>query len=124
MKKAALLMLFALISIGCATHGNKIDTDYASTIKKEVTTETEIRQKLGAPQSVGLDGHGNKTMTYVYAKSQAKAESFIPIVGSFMGGADTESTTLFVIVDSSTGLVKNYTLNATQTETKTGVMAN
>lgn len=106
----------------CASHGEDIDMDYASTIKKGVTTEQEIIDNLGQPQNIGLDGHGNKIMTYVYAKSQAKAESFIPVVGSLVGGADTESKSLVVIVDSSTGIVKDFAVNSSKTETKTGVL--
>lgn len=122
MKKLLMINLVVLFMLGCATHGNEIDTAFANSIERGVTTETEIRENLGAPQSVGLDGQGNKTMTYVYAKSQAKAESFIPIVGSFVGGADTESTSLLIIVDSKTGVVKDFALNESKTETKTGVL--
>lgn len=57
-----------------------------------------------------------------YAKSQAKASSFVPVVGSLVGGADTETTTLVVIVDSKTGIVKDYALNESKTEKKTGVL--
>lgn len=115
-------MAIGFFVIGCATHGSKIDTDFAAAIEKGVTTEAEVREKLGSPQSIGLDGSGNKTMTYVYAKSQAKAESFIPVVGSFMGGSDTESTSLLIIIDSATSTVKDYFLNESKTETKTGVL--
>lgn len=122
MKKLIASVITCWLLAGCATHGNDIDSDFASKIQKGITTEKQVIAELGNPESVGLDGAGNKILTYVYAKSQAKAESFIPVVGSFMGGADTESKSLVVIVDSDTGIVKDFAFNESQTETKTGVL--
>ena len=121
MKKLIGMLLVCVFSTGCATHGSDIDSDFASQIQKGTTTEQEVVSNLGNPQSIGLDGQGNKVMTYVYAKSKTKAESFIPVVGSFMGGADTESKTLLIIVDNQTGVVKDFAFNESNTETKTGI---
>ena len=121
MKHVFAVILMCGLSVGCATHGNDIDTDFASQIEKGATTEQEVVSNLGSPQSIGLDGSGNKVMTYVYAKSKTKAESFMPVVGSLMGGADTETKTLLIIVDNQTGVVKDFAFNESKTETKTGI---
>lgn len=116
-----LFLLSVLLLSACVSYGNKIDSAYASTIKEGVTTESEIIKRLGSPMSTSRNGDGTKTLTYLYVKSQAKASSFIPIVGAFVGGADSQTQSLVIVIDG--GIVKEWTMTEGAGETNTGLNA-
>lgn len=116
-----LFLLSVLLLSACVSYGNKIDSAYASTIKEGVTTEAEVIERLGPPMSTARSSNGTKTLTYMHVKSQAKASSFIPIVGAFVGGADSQTQMLTInIVD---GVVKDWSMTEGSSETNTGVTA-
>lgn len=122
MKTLLLLTIIAMLS-GCASYGNKLNTNYIKNIKKGETTEQEILTNLGSPMTVSLTPEGLKMMMYMHIYSSAKASAFIPIVGAFAGGADTDTQTLQIWIDEN-GIVKNYAFSNSQTELNTGVLAN
>ncbi|MFD1009085.1 outer membrane protein assembly factor BamE domain-containing protein [Oceanisphaera ostreae] len=107
--------------VGCASYGGKIDANAVSQIEKGKTTEAQVYALLGNPMSVGISSEGKKFLMYMYTESQVKASTFIPIVGAFVGGADTNSQTLQVWIDEQ-GLVSSYAYNNSQTELKTGIL--
>ena len=121
--KIMLLVLAVMIS-SCVSIGNKIDRDYTNEITKGVTTEAQILQVLGKPISVGQNSSGMKTLTYMHVASQAKAASYVPIVGLFAGGADSQTTMLIITVDASTGVVSDWNYNESNSEVNTGILAN
>jgi hypothetical protein len=116
-------ILFVTLS-SCVSYGNKIDREYASKISKGVTTEAQVIQNLGQPMSIGLSSNGDKTMTYMHVASQAKAASYIPIVGLFAGGADSQTTMLIITLDGSTRIVKDWNYTESDTELNTGILNN
>lgn len=121
MLKVIALCTVMMVS-GCASYGNKIDANYASSIKKGVTTESQVVQALGNPMSVGLAPDGQRFALYMYTYAQAKASSYIPVVGLFAGGSDAESQMLQIWYDAN-GVVTNYSYNKSNTELKTGIMS-
>jgi outer membrane protein assembly factor BamE (lipoprotein component of BamABCDE complex) len=118
------LMLLVLVLFGCSSYGQKIDRNYASSIENGVTTEAQVLKLMGPPTSIGLGGDGLKKLTYMHVASQFKASTFIPIVGLFAGGADTQTTMLIITIDQETGIVKNWNYNQSDSEVKTGLTAN
>ena len=108
------LLLIALVVFlsACATYGNKIDTNYANSIQEGVTTEKEVVSKLGAPFSKGVTPDGDRFYLYTYTHAQTKASTFIPIVGAFAGGANTQTQTLQIWFTKE-GVVKSHSFNDT-----------
>ncbi len=112
----------ALFISGCASYGNKIDSSYAANIEKGVTTESQVLGALGNPMSVGITPDGKRFAVYMYTYAQAKASSFIPVVGLFAGGSNTETQMLQIWYDEN-GVVSNYTYNNHNGEVKTGILS-
>ena len=121
MKKIGIILVVALLT-ACASYGTKINSDYVSKIKKGETTEKEIVANLGNPMSVGLGPDGQKFLMYMHTYSQAKAATFIPIVGAFAGGADTSTQMLQLWVDAN-GVVTNFAYTDSQSEMGMGISA-
>ncbi len=100
------LAVFSLAA--CASAGKKVDQETVSKFVKGKTTYAEVVQQLGKPTSSTIKSDGTRTAMYVYSQTQMKAATFIPIVGAFAGGSDTESTTTTLNFDKNTVLI-DYT---------------
>lgn len=46
---------------------------------------------FGQPTTRSVSSDGSITITYAYAHTQVRPETFIPYIGAFIGGADTRS---------------------------------
>ncbi len=120
--KVLICLTLSFFLTACASVGNKIDRTYVDRIEKGVTTEAEIRGQLGNPMSVGVNANGEKIMTYMHVASKARPESFIPIAGLFVGGADSETTMFIITLDSDTGVVKDWNYSQSNTGVNTGLL--
>ena len=102
MRNYQILLPIALVSAalfaGCASVGNNFDDSKVSQIKKGETTEAELIQIFGEPQNRNVNSEGRTVLilTWTYAESKVRGESFIPYAGAFMGGHDTKSKSLTV----------------------------
>jgi len=114
--------MLCVLVVGCASYGKKIDLSSVDKIQKGVTTEAQVKAMLGNPMSVGITAEGKKFMMYMYTQSQTKASTFIPIVGAFVGGADTQTQTLQIWVDEN-DVVTTYTYNTSNSELNTGLLS-
>jgi len=102
----------ALTLAGCATQqGSNFDAAKVSQIKRGVTTRADLVALFGQPNLQGTDLAGNQTLDWNYTKVQTKAQTFVPVVGFFAGGANVEQKNLHVILSPS-GTVKAFTTNA------------
>lgn len=108
MKKSRFLLL-AFIFFGCATYGNQAITDQnkISQIQRGVTTKEQVRALIGDPMGVTFTENDDEVWSYLLTKTQVRAAGFIPIVGIFAGGADTQTHTLTIKYDKN-GIVKAY----------------
>lgn len=112
-----IIIALAIALSGCATSsGVKIDQDQLGGIKVGVTTEAEVRQKLGAPTSI-LSMPDGKVLIYSHASSQIKGASFIPIIGAFAGGAEINVSSASIGLNLD-GIVKYITSSDMKSETK------
>lgn len=86
----------ALVLLGCATAGRKIDQAAVDKIQKGQTTKAEVKGLIGSPDTVTKTGDGTETWSYMFVRASAKGQNFIPIVGAFAGGVNTQhqSTTV------------------------------
>lgn len=105
---------------GCASHGVMLSESQVSQIKKGETTEAQLIQALGQPTTVSMYS-GQRTLIYSGAHAQARAASFIPIVGPLVGGSDARATTaIFRIKD---GIVIDYSYTQSNIGGGTGIAA-
>lgn len=109
MKKTALLLCLSLSA--CVSSGVKTNPENMQALHKGETTYSEALQLLGKPSQVIRMSDGSKTAMYFYFSSQARPESFIPVVGAFVGGADVENTSATLRFDKNEVLT-DYTSTA------------
>ena len=86
----AFLCLFLLIS-GCASAGVQVKPEQLAALRPGVTTMNDAISRLGSPTGRAISSDGSVTLTYVYSHTQVRPETFIPYIGAFVGGADTQS---------------------------------
>lgn len=105
MSKFNLVFLFLLAS--CASSGVKIDQTSMAQFHKGQTTYADVIAALGKPSQSGLDDSGNRTISYIYMSAQARPESFIPVIGAFVGGIDSETSSASFFFDARGVLIKS-----------------
>lgn len=82
------LSLFILTATGCISLGQKIDYNKVSIIKKQVTTEADIRTMFGDPVTSKLNmKRGVKILTYGYKNSDEVKKVAAGTAGAVAGGA-------------------------------------
>ncbi|CZY73068.1 TPA: hypothetical protein OMS93_001380 [Enterobacter hormaechei] len=110
---------------GCSTSGNqnlKNETPQSlqSKIIKNKTTKTDIMAKLGEPDTRTTLDDGNEQWRYFMSNNQFNAATFIPVVGLFTGGSQTQSKTLEIDFKGET--VSRWTFSSDNNNTKTGIL--
>ncbi len=116
------VLLSVLIITGCASSGTPIRAYDVGSIEKGVTTESDIRLRFGPPQTVALDQDGNRIYGYTYVKASSRPESFIPIVGPFVGGVDMQTQVLQIRIDKD-GLVQDFVYTDAPSSVNMGLRA-
>lgn len=121
---ASFFIIVFLLS-GCSTSGNqnlKNETPQSlqSKIIKNKTTKTELLTKLGEPDTRTTLDDGNEQWKYFMSNSQFNATTFIPVVGLFTGGSQTQSKTLEIDFKGET--VSKWTFSSDNNNTKTGIL--
>lgn len=108
LKTFAYYLCLALV-VGCASVGNNFDEGKLSQIKKGETTEAQLVEFFGNPQNRTVNSDAVVTMTWMYAESTVKGESFIPYAGAFMGGSRSKTKSLTVLLADNK--VTSYTFS-------------
>lgn len=117
--KTILLYLGVVSLSACAASGVHVSEDQLSNLKEGVTTYEHVIQTLGTPTTKTRTPNGNTQILYAYSEYQTRPETFIPYVGSFVGGADTRSSIVTLTFNQS-GILQNYN----QSETAIGTANN
>ena len=125
MKHIIIIACAVLVLSGCVTMGNErmkgqTKESVASKITEGKTTKEEVRAAYGDAAAVSFTDSGNEIWTYSYTRAVPTAQTFIPIVGLFAGGANTTTTGLVVLFDRN-GIVSKYTMRETHGVVKRGV---
>ena len=100
--------IFVLGLAACASTGVKVDQSKLSLLTKGKTTYEEAIQAFGKPTNTIMTDDGSKIISYNFISYQARPETFIPIVGAFAGGADTETSFLNMTFDQN-NILQKYT---------------
>lgn len=90
------LVLTALLA-GCATQGQKMDTQKLGQMRPGVSTIDDAKRLFGEPVQVTRLDDGRTVLGYSFASTEMDAKGFIPIVGTFLGKGpkqDLEATRL------------------------------
>jgi outer membrane protein assembly factor BamE (lipoprotein component of BamABCDE complex) len=85
-----LALAFVAWMAGCASTGQNFDENKVSQIRKGETTESQLVELFGQPQNRAVNSEGMTTLTWQYAESRVKGESFIPYAGPFVGGSNSK----------------------------------
>ncbi|HAW0405093.1 TPA: hypothetical protein JLJ34_000045 [Escherichia coli] len=122
--KSSFFIIVFLFS-GCSTSGNqnlKNETPQSlqSKIIKNKTTKTELLTKLGEPDTRTILDDGNEQWRYFMYNNQLNATTFIPVVGLFTGGSQTQSKTLEI--DFKGEIVSKWTFSTDNNNTKSGIL--
>jgi len=107
MRKLAVLAVCAGLA-ACATVGRDISDDEVASIKPGATQQ-EVIAKLGEPSRNTVTTTGETILTYTWAHSQVRAATFIPVVGLFAGGQDTQSKAVTFKFDKDGKLTETST---------------
>lgn len=119
MKKLLLMFLSVSLLFGCASVGRKIDQSAVNKIEKGKSTREDVVRLMGAPDQIAIHGQ-NTMMSYHYMRATAKPETFIPIFGAFVGGANVQNQMLMVTVGPD-GVVKDIFSTQGSTEASQGL---
>lgn len=98
----------------CVSMGTKVKTSQLAQFHKGVTTETQVEQALGKPQSETLNSSGTTSIVYTYSHATADAIDYVPIVGLFAGGAKGEQTNVTFTFDKGGKLLSFTATHAQQ----------
>ena len=116
------LVILALLVSGCATVGKEIAPSQLAGFRKGETTIDEVVARLGTPTASSVTSTGQRTLSYVFAHTQVRPATFIPIVGLFAGGADSRSSVV-VFTFAPDGRLQEYVASQSQVGTGTGAAA-
>ena len=114
------VFLAVLAVTGCMSYGTKVDQDKLSQFQKGKTTYAEVIDRLGRPNQNTINADGTRTIVYTYMQSQAKASSFIPFVGVFVGGGESENTNVMLTFDKR-NILTGYTASEGGMQSGTGI---
>lgn len=114
MKK--LIVLASVVALtACSSTGVKVDPARIDSFIPGTTTYSQVANDIGPPTGLTKTASGTTAM-WIYSSARARPESFIPVVGAFVGGADVESSSAVLTFDTSGVLrAKSYSSGGTGT---------
>jgi outer membrane protein assembly factor BamE (lipoprotein component of BamABCDE complex) len=107
---------------GCMSSGVKVDQSKVTSLKPGTTTCADAVALLGQPTNSSLQSDGTRSYQYIYVQAQANAANFIPVVGTFVGGANTENT-MFTMNCDKRGVLVNYNSTQGSSDVGTGLIS-
>jgi hypothetical protein len=113
-------LLCGALLAGCMSTGVEVRSEQMSSFRPGVTTFQNVTATLG-PASVqtALDD-GSTLLVYMFVTSRPRPESFLPFIGSLVGGADTRSSATVFLFDVH-GILKSA--STTTSNVGTGLSA-
>lgn len=118
-------ILYALIpltlALGSSTStGVQVDERALTSFEKGKTTIADVVARLGQPTSNMLLNTGQRNIGHTYIQAQARPESFIPIFGPLVGGADNHFSNVSLTFDRN-GVLESYSSTQSQFGSGNGV---
>ncbi len=119
MKTITAVLALAALS-ACVSSGTKVTEAQAGQFEKGKATEAEVIAKLGPPTTATRAADGSRSDAYLYTQAQARAASYIPVVGLMAGGADGTATVIMFNFTPD-GVLKDWTSSVSNTSVNTGL---
>ena len=120
--KALLCILLLILLTSCVSMGRKVDQNQLSGFVKGKTTYDEVIRQLGKPTQSMINSDGTRTLMYFYSQHQMNPANFIPYVGMFVGGSQSENTSVMLNFDHKLVLV-NYSASEGGVNMGTGIIS-
>jgi hypothetical protein len=106
----------------CASAGTNVDPAKVATFERGRTTIYQVEAALGPPNATTTLADGSQVDVYSYVHAQARPETFIPIVGPLVGGADARSQTVSFVFGPD-GVLRSGSSSRSQIESGFGLSA-
>jgi hypothetical protein len=108
------IMAISCLSLtACFAAGKQVTEEQLAQFVKGKSTKGEVLAKLGQPNSNSVLPDGSRYICYSYTQVTTRPESFIPVVGAFVGGADTMFNYVCMAFDRS-DILQSFTATASQ----------
>ena len=114
-----LVLVAAVVLSACVSSGVKVEERQLASFQKGQTTYGQVVSQLGAPNASTLMPDGRRMIVYSFVQAQARPESFIPIVGAFVGGADSRSNVVSLTFTRD-GVLESFSSSQAQFGVGTG----
>tara|TARA_Y100000589_G_scaffold312429_2_gene332770 strand:+ start:589 stop:948 length:360 start_codon:yes stop_codon:yes gene_type:complete len=102
-----IIVCLSLLITGCTTIGKDYDETKTHEIVVGQTTESQLVEWFGQPESRTRTSVGDTALTWSHYQMKLKAGTFIPVLGAFIGGSDHESISLVVVLGADS-IVKSF----------------
>ena len=107
---AAAFLTMALA--GYASGGNEVlRAQDANAVDRNIvdgrTTRSDVERIYGPPNATSFADAQNDIWIYRWVRSTARAESFIPYVGVFVGGSDVQKKELVILFNEQNTVVRH-----------------
>lgn len=110
MLRAAHVAALVLLA-GCATTtGRPFDSAAASRFEDGKTTQTQVRQAIGEPDTAQDRGDGSVMWLYSFSESKASVRDFVP----FAGGSNHPTRQMLSLVFDRRGVLESHTAMQTR----------
>lgn len=113
MMKPVILLICTMLLAGCVTAGVKVNEANLARFEKGRTTYGQILTGLGIPTTNTLLPDGRRMLMYTWVDARARPQNFIPLIGPFVGGADSRSSSVIIWI-ARDGTLDTY--SASQSE--------
>ncbi|MFM0149508.1 hypothetical protein, partial [Paraburkholderia sp. RL18-085-BIA-A] len=111
-------LLCGALLAGCVSAGVEVRPEQMANFRHGVTTLQDVVTALGPASAETALDDGSTLLVYTYVTSRPHPESYLPFIGSLVGGADTHSSAAVFLFDPH-GILKSA--NTTASNVGTGV---
>jgi len=98
---------------GCMSAGVKVDEKNLAAFESGKTTCGEVIAGLGQPTTNTLMPDGRRMLMYTWVDARARPQNFIPLIGPFVGGADSHSNSAIIWI-AKDGTLDTYSASQSQ----------
>jgi hypothetical protein len=116
MRGSLFVACICLLGAACAASGVQVKEEQLAQFEVGKATTADVVTALGQPNQNILMPDGSRMLLYSYAEVQTRPETFIPIAGAFVGGANIRTNSVMLrFAPSGVLLTKSASSGSTET---------